>query len=59
MIKKELIPSVQCKRCAEMHRPDDPMCPNCGYPGPDMRKKDDSTKAGADESSQPADQRAE
>jgi len=59
MIKKELIPSVQCKRCAEWHRPDDPMCPHCGYPGPDMRKKDDSNTTKPEVASQTADQRTE
>lgn len=37
MVKKELIPNVQCKRCMQMHRPDDPMCPHCGFPMPDSR----------------------
>lgn len=41
MVKKELIPDVQCKRCMQMHRPDDPMCPHCGFPLPDTRGKSD------------------
>jgi ribosomal protein L37E len=44
MVKKELIPSVQCKRCMQMHRPDDPMCPHCGFPMPDTRTGQEQSK---------------
>src|SRR5262245_20665060 len=37
MITKGRDPLVPCPRCAEMHRPDEPTCPNCGYPMPESR----------------------
>ncbi len=53
MIQKELIPSVECKRCKQMHRPDDPMCPHCGFPLPDTRSADDKSETSPSKSNAP------